>query len=152
MKKVGVCLVYDIEPTYKISFRLRKILVPFDGSGHSISAVELALDWSRIYGSRIVALIAVPQGDKQAKIHAEKLVEKLKMTGWNRGQSQEIKVIHYDPLKESPASVIVKEANEGGYDVVILGARGNTMYEDIVLGSTTLSVLHNTNATVVVIR
>lgn len=49
--------VYVREPTYEVSYMFKRILVPVDGSSHSIKALNVAIDFAKRYGSVIVALI-----------------------------------------------------------------------------------------------
>ena len=142
---------YKIEPTYKISFKYRRVMVPFDGSGPSVNALELALDWSLRYGSLITVVIATPLSNGDTA-HIERLVEKARATASKYGKTIDLKILEYDPIRSSAASTIVKEVLEGGYDAVIVGARGTTPLEDINLGSIALSLIHNTPVTIVVIR
>jgi nucleotide-binding universal stress UspA family protein len=46
------------EPTYTVSFWLRKIVVLVDGSENSFRALELALDFAMRYGSQITVIHA----------------------------------------------------------------------------------------------
>ncbi len=141
---------FKLEPTYKISFKYRRVLVPFDGSGPSVQALELALDWSQRYGSKITVLYAFPKNAPRE--HVENVLRSAERIAESKTIQVHVKGVEYDPLKESPSSTILKEANEAGYDAIIVGARGTSTYEDLVLGSVALSLLHNAYATVVIVR
>lgn len=52
----------------------------------------------------------------------------------------------------NPARVIVDTAESGGYDVVVMGSRGQGAFAESMLGSTAQKVLRRCNAPVLVIR
>ncbi len=137
---------YYREPTYEISFRFRKILVPVDGSESSLFALDLALDFARRYGSRITVL-HVKVGDNQGSV-----LEKARRRAARRPVAVEFKERICIPENSSVASEILKEIYEGGYDAVFIGARGTTVSEDIQVGSTALSLVTHAPVTVVVVR
>jgi nucleotide-binding universal stress UspA family protein len=64
----------------------------------------------------------------------------------------DVKPLIYDPLSSSAASVIVKEALEGGYDAVVMGARGKSSNEDLLLGSVALAVVMHVPSTIILVR
>ncbi len=138
---------YIIEPQgYRISYLFRKILVPIDGSATSLRALEIAIDFARRYGSKIVVL-HVRESDSTDNIW--KIVDE-------KAQEKNIKIEKkekpYSPHVSSVSNEIINEIVEGGYDLVILGARGNTANEEILLGSTALAVAVNSAISVMIIR
>ena len=138
---------YVPEPTYRVSFLFRKILVPIDGSENSLRALDVAVDFAKRYGSKLTVLYVVEQGVDVASVKS--LVEKrLAETHVN----YEFKARQYSPTTSSIANEIIQEIVEGGYDLVVMGARGNTVNEDLMIGSTVLSVLVNAPASVMVVR
>ncbi|KSW11912.1 universal stress protein UspA [Pyrodictium occultum] len=136
-----------MEPTYTVSFLFRKILVPVDGSESSMRALKVALDFAQRYGSRITVIhVKHPSEDATPIINAAK-----KLAG-ERGVEVSVKVKEYKPSASSVASEILSEAIEGGYDLIILGARGNTASEDIIIGSVALSMVVNSATSIMIIR
>jgi nucleotide-binding universal stress UspA family protein len=138
---------YHREPTYEISFRFRRILVPVDGSEASFFALDLALDFARRYGSRITVLHVRAESEEHSSV-----LEKAKQRASKRPVVLEFKERAYRPENSSVASEILKEIYEGGYDAVFMGARGTTVSEDIHVGSTALSLVTHAPVTVVVVR
>ena len=138
---------YVPEPTYRISFMFRKLLVPVDGSENSLRALDLAIDFARRYGSKITILYVSEPNIDVSKI--KKTVEE-RITPY--GIQWEFKVKHYSPSTSSIANEIIQEIISEGYDLVILGARGNTINEELVIGSVALSVTINTTTSVMIIR
>ena len=140
-------LEFRLEPTYTVSFLFRRILVPIDGSENSLRALSVALDFAQRYGSRVTVLhVAAGSTDIDAlrKTVEEKAQEK--------GVDVEFRVRVFNPQVSSIANEILNEIIGGGYDLVIMGARGSTTNEDIILGSTVLSVMVNSAVSVMVIR
>ena len=135
-----------LPPTYTVSFRFRKILVPVDGSDNSFRALELALDFAQRYGSRVTVLHVKPEGSKS------RVREELITRYGDIIKSVEFKVREYNPQLSSPASEILKELFEESYDLVILGARGTTINENIQLGSVASSVIFNAPISVIIVR
>ncbi|ABM80786.1 universal stress protein [Hyperthermus butylicus] len=138
---------FVLEPSYAISYLFRRILVPVDGSESSMRALEVALDFARRYGSKVSVLhVHAPGADTKAIREAiEKRVR-------DKGVAVDIKFKEYNPQTSSVANEIISEIIEGGYDLVVLGARGNTANEDLMIGSVALSITINSATSVMIIR
>lgn len=140
-------MTYVREPTYELSFHFRRILVPVDGSEPSLRALDLALDLAKHYGSRITVLHVKPRGADSRQV-----VGKVNKRIENKGIPVTVKVEEIDPVKESIAKKILDEITEGGYDIVVLGARGLTVSEELTIGSIALAVTINTTTTTIIVR
>ena len=140
---------YIPEPTYKISFLYRKILVPIDGSENSLRALDFALDLARRYGSRITVVYVSFMGSSKTK---EDPLKKAEERVKNAGIHTEYKLIEVNPSESSISKAILDEVINGGYDMVVMGARGKTVSEDLNLGSVALAVTINASSTVVIVR
>lgn len=139
--------MYVREPTYEVSFMFRRIIVPFDGSSHSIKALNVAIDFAKRYGSSIVALVV----DDKTITSLEKVFEVLTSISKRSGVNIEVKVSKVDPTT-STATAIVEEASKGGYDLVVISARGRTVNPDLLIGSVALSVAVNVPISVFIVR
>ncbi len=133
-----------MEPTYKVSFWFRKILVPIDGSENSLKALDLAIDFNMRYGSEITVL-HICENCNQDKI--KRLVENR-----TKGKINYLFKIRHLNSETSPSNEILQEINEGNYDAVIMGARGLTTNPDIITGSVTIAVIVNAPVTVITVR
>lgn len=133
------------EPTYTVSFWLRKILVPIDGSENSFRALELAIDFAMRYGSQI-SILHVCEECNEASI--KEMVEK-RVKG---RVDYDMKILKYSSKESSVSNEILKFLSENTYDVVILGARGLSITSDINIGSVALSVSVNAPTTVIIVR
>ena len=135
------------EPTYEISFRFRKILVPVDGSESSLKALDLAMDVARRYGSRVTVLHVRVKG-----VGPEGVMERAKARAGSKGLPISFKEVEIDPVFSSVPKAIVDEVINGGYDMVIMGARGMTVSEELNIGSVAAAVVMNAPTTIVIVR
>jgi len=142
-----VSTVYVREPTYEVSYMFRRILVPYDGSSHSVKALAVALDFAKRYGSSVVVFVV----DDGTLGPVERLVESVMQFSRKAGVNVEVKSTKLTP-NTSIATAVVEEASRGGYDAVIISARGRTVNPDIMIGSVALSVVVNVPISVLVVR
>ncbi len=138
-----------LSPTYEISYRFRRILVPVDGSENSLRALDVAIDFAKRYGSRITVLVAFYSGQKD---FVEKALLRAKARSENKGIPIELKSEEVDPKTSSISNTIINEIIRGSYDLVVMGARGNTISEDIHIGSVAAAVIMNSPVSVLIIR
>jgi len=139
---------FKIEPSYLLSYLFRRILVPVDGSDSSMRALEVALDFAQRYGSRISVVHVAPA----ASADTEALRGRVKRKALEKGVDVDFKVRVYNVQASSVANEIINEIVEGGYDLVILGARGSTVNEEILIGSVALSVAVNAATSIMIVR
>lgn len=151
-----------------------RVLVPIDGSRHAHAALQTALDLAEIHGSELEILHVTsysgeyeqpePGGDSeepssppewideymaklrendekmlsQALEEAEKLHPGLKIASrlrWGR-----------------PGKAIVSEAEEGDFDLVVIGSRGLGGLAGLVLGSVSQHVVNESKVPVLVVK
>ncbi len=135
------------ERIFRISYLLRRILVAYDGSNNSEKGLDIALELSRNLGSEIVVVHACPKGACDKRI-----LDNVERKAREKGLSLVTKLLVYDPSKSSVSSEIVKEINNGNYDLVIMGVRGTSVSEDINIGSIPASVFINTHTSYLFVR
>ena len=135
-----------VEPTYTISFWLRELLVPVDGSGSSMKALDLAVDFAMRYGSRITVLYACSDCSDAEEVRSQ--VDK--RVGGRAEYA--FRVVQFDPRSSSATNEILRALSEGSYDAVIMGARGTSVNSDINVGSTAIAVAAHAPVTVILVR
>ncbi|RKX58803.1 MAG: universal stress protein [Thermodesulfobacteriota bacterium] len=128
---------------------IRKILIPVDGSIYSQKALEHALclikylkNIEKISLIRVINVDLFEERKKQGinpKEEAEKVIEESKKKLKN--------VIPENIITTKigigiPGDEIVKEIEEGNYDLVIIGRKGRTSLEDIILGRVSIEVIN----------
>lgn len=140
-------MTYYREPTYVISFMFRRILVPVDGSANSLKALDIALDFAKRYGSKVTTLIV-----DDGKLNVNDIAAEVSDRGRRAGIELSVKVKEVRNAGESVVSKVIDEISEGSYDLVIIGARGRTVSEQLLIGSTALSVIINSPVSCLVVR
>jgi len=141
---------YRPSPSYVVSMWFRKILVPVDGSGLSMKAVDLAIDFAKRYGSNITALYITP--DQVANEQAEEIKDKVLKKQNDSGIIINFKIRKIKFPESSIAKEIVDEVNEGLYDAVIIGAKGMSGSEEFPVGSVAAAVAILAPCTVILVR
>lgn len=139
--------MYVREPTYEVSYMFRKLLVPYDGSSHSVRALAIALDFAKRYGSSIVVYVV----DDGTLGPVERITDSVLQISRKAGVNVEVRTTKLTP-DTSIATAVIEEASRGGYDAVIISARGRTVNPDIMIGSVALSVVVNVPISVFVVR
>lgn len=145
----------------------KKVLVPVDGSEGSARAVEHCLRMlENEKAEKVVLFHAVsyptqldPYSGKmratmmkvkeQLREHGEEILldAKNKITEKNSGVSVETKLVWGDPKYE-----IVEEAEEGKYDLLIMGSRGLSGIKGFFLGSVGNHVAQHVKCTVILVK
>lgn len=141
---------YKPSPKYLVSLWFRKILVPVDGSGLSMKAINLAIDFAHRYGSKITALFVLPESDINKKVDA--LKERIVNLSRNSGVEIGFKCRRIRFPESSIAKEIIDEINDGLYDAVIMGAKGLSGGEETPIGSVATAVAILAPCTVIIVR
>jgi nucleotide-binding universal stress UspA family protein len=116
-----------------------KVLLAYDGFEHSRQALEETAELAAEGRSQVTILSVVPEDDAGASKagghrmmapHAHQDVARAHQLLRERGIESEMKIAHGAPLDE-----IVREAETGGYDLVVVGSRGLGPVGRLILGS-----------------
>lgn len=136
----------------------QKILLAADGSEHSYRAAEKAVALAKLSNGSIHIVYVIDGSTSKADVlshfdissinkkRKEKLkpIEKLMLEG---EVPHELQVIHGEP---GPA--IVKHANEGEFDLVVIGSRGLNKLQEMVLGSVSHKVAKRVEVPVMIVK
>ncbi len=171
---------------------IKKILVPVDGSSHSVKAVELASDLASKYGAEIVLLHVLlhgqmPDGLKKAieievgsrKTSSDHLVNMpqqiLARVGSKKDTLLTLEELNYigkhvlssvaticrdkgitkvqERVEEgNPANIIINIAEEMPADMIVMGNRGLSDFQGLLVGSVSHKVSHLAKCTCVTVR
>lgn len=135
-----------------------KILVAVDESDHSKKALAMAGDLASMSKGevRVLHVREVPLGmggpltevepSQQAQAYVDEAVQTL--TGRGITASGDVRNSHNGRI----ASEIVDESERFDASVIVLGSRGVTNIEGLILGSVTHKVLHLSKLPVIVVR
>jgi nucleotide-binding universal stress UspA family protein len=148
----GRCLVGEIYMLYD------KILVPIDGSEHSIRALGEATKVAKITGGIITLVYVSPACSTGPSLvmpqlsqlpcadNKTVLVEASKIA-----QTEDVKAETL-MLQGDAAEQIVKTAKECNFDLIVIGARGLSKISGLILGSVSQGVVKSAPCPVLVIR
>jgi nucleotide-binding universal stress UspA family protein len=138
--------------------------VPVDGSEISYRALDAGLFFSEKLGSNIT-VIHVMEDIPITHIESQKLLnDMLEISAACKQQGQDIlskcsetannkgMMVNTILLKGNPASIILDFCKNGNYDVIIMGNRGMGKIREIILGSVSSKILHNSSCPVLLIK
>lgn len=133
--------------------KIRKILVPLDGSENSKRGLDAAIHLAKEHSASILAIYVVHKlpdmagGGKKVDmdtppfiIQAKKLAEKQNLSFSSR------------ILSGDPGHSIIEYSNTRDVDLIVIGARGRGTFKKIFLGSVSNYVLHKSKAAVMLIK
>jgi nucleotide-binding universal stress UspA family protein len=133
---------------------MKKILVAYDGSEPAKHALEQAADLAMAMGGTVTVVSVVPVHPGRAPVdpwddhavHDAQLVEAKTFLATRQ--------VAWDLLQPAgdPAKTIERIAEEGGYDMVILGSRGLGTAARVIQGSVSEHVATHTKATIVIVH
>jgi len=141
------------------SRKIKKILVPLDGSKYSTDGLHEAIEIAKPFGARITGLCVIPltppiplmgvktpfksyMTDEAAKF----MVEAKKVALRNHVEFFG-KIIYGDASLE-----IANFANDKKYDLVVIGSRGRSGLKELFLGSIANAVVHRSKVPVLVLK
>jgi nucleotide-binding universal stress UspA family protein len=136
-----------------------KILVAIDGSECSDHAFAKALELAGITNARLTALAvegplpayAATVGEvDEVKREKDLFFRSLATAARARGEQAGVE-IDVDVRSGHPAELISRVAEEGGYDLIVLGHRGHFV-RDRLLGSTADRVAEHAHCPVMIVR
>lgn len=140
--------------------KMKKILLPFDNSVHSISAANYAVSLAKITGAHVTIincyewnpnLLEVPSPlikdlESTCKAKAEDILKTAGEIFVDRGVDYQLKAI-----LGSAGKVLADLAKDKDYDLIIMGSRGHSDIAGLLLGSVTHKVLNTIYCPVLVV-
>jgi nucleotide-binding universal stress UspA family protein len=155
----------------------KKILVPIDGSKPAHDALEVALEMAKIHKSDVEILHVISFAEEYLPIMpyaAESgAVGSYMPPEWIVEYSNSIREISKDMLNTalkmakqiapdvnittkllegSPGKHIVEEAEEGKFDLIVIGSRGLSRLQELFLGNVSNKVVNNSKIPVLIIK
>jgi nucleotide-binding universal stress UspA family protein len=138
------------------------VLVAVDGSDNAQRALDFALEYAEKFGSSLTVVnvsessaAAAFAGDGMASVARdlrrfhENILEKALEHAKNTHPTVNVST----SLREGdPVTEIVSAANEGNFDVVVIGHRGLGKVKGLLLGSISEKVIRSLNCTVILVR
>ena len=142
----------------KLVKKIRKILVPLDGSKNSLRGLDEAIYIARQCQAEIIGLYVVPltkpRTDEQISYieknllnNAAKFMEYAKNRSAQNGIIFNDKVVYGDEGKK-----IVKFSEGQSFDLIVIGSRGMGSLKEMFLGSSSNYVLHKSKIPVLIVK
>jgi nucleotide-binding universal stress UspA family protein len=152
-----------------------KILVPLDGSEHSIKALEAATQIAKQFNGKITLIhvysvtpgpVIMPEPTTMtpsgfpvmAPAEISKVTDAVRRAGSRVLEEGEEKVeaegvpVEKTLVEGHTVQEIVRTAKEGEFDLIVIGARGISKIRELLLGSVTDGVIHHACTPVLVIK
>jgi len=152
-----------------------KILVPLDGSEHSLRALEVAIHIAKKFNGKITLIHAysvtvrpiimpepttlTPPGiPPMTPAEVSKVADAALKAGGNILADGERRVkpegVQVETLLKEGHTVqeIINTAREGGFDLIVMGARGVSKIKEILMGSVSDGVTRNAPCPVLVVK
>lgn len=135
-----------------------KVLVATDGSANSMKSVERALGMAESQGAQVTLLMVAPfpeYFDEMPLNIREKLEAEAQAVLKKAKAVFEAKNVPVETVMEAgvvPANNIIRKAEEGKFDRIIIGSTGLTGWKKALMGSTAAKVVANAPCEVTVVR
>ena len=141
-----------------MALKIKKILVPLDGSSNSFRGLDTAIHMARecqatITGLYVAGIVKPRTSDPITPLekilleHAQKIMKKAKITAARKGSLFFDRVSYGDDGKR-----IVEGAEKQNFDLIVIGSRGMGSAKELFLGSTSNYVLHKSKKPVLVVK
>ena len=152
-----------------------KILVPLDGSDHSVRALEKAVQIAKKFSGKVTLIhaysvsmqpIILPEPTMLSSptipiltaAEISRVVEAARATGERilkdgeaRAKAEGV-VVEALIVEGHAVQEIVKTAKEGNFDLIVMGARGVSHIRGLLLGSVSDGVIHHALCPVLVVK
>ena len=141
-----------------MAIKIKKILVPLDGSANSFRGLDVAIHMARENHATITGLYVVGMAkprtnepisslEKILLDNAQKIMKKAKLRAAKKG------ILFYDRvLYGNDGERIVDIAQKKNFDLIVIGSRGMGSAKEIFLGSTSNYVLHKSKKPVLIVK
>lgn len=133
-----------------------RIIVPIDGSEKSREAAKKAFSLAQCTNLEVILIhvvvvvhislrVYIPEISKMLRKKGEEIINEFEEMGSEMNIHIKTKL-----LEGIPEDEIIKEANEN--DLIVMGSKGHSTLDRILIGSVSEKVLHHSDATVMIVR
>jgi nucleotide-binding universal stress UspA family protein len=135
-----------------------KILVAVDGSRHASAALTLAVDLAQRYAASLCLLHAFPHvSDLLGTPYHEDLLAARMTIGRQLLEATHMQAGGAVPVETQlvegpPAPAILRAAEEGHYELIVLGSRGHGQIAGLLLGSVSSAVAQHARCPVLIVH
>ena len=144
--------------------KIRKILCPIDFSSNSLKAVSMAKAYAELFSAELQIMYVIPSHRIQERwdqwLKPEEKDRQRLREGLHAGAAAKLAQIrdefniHDEGViyQGAPAEMICSAADGGTCDMIVMGARGLSYLQGVLIGSTTESVLRASPCPVLVVH
>jgi len=136
-----------------------KILVAYDSSPHSRRALAKAVDVAQCSQAQVGLIYAYdPVPAYLGEPYYEDAVSRAVLNGREMlkevvaGLAEQGLTVSVNVIQGPPAEAILKVAETEGYDLIVMGSRGLSAWQGLLLGSTSQRVLQHGQIPVLIVR
>ena len=141
-----------------IKKKIKKILIPLDGSKNSFRGLDEAIAIARQCQSIITAFYVIPIYPRNIadaiipyQIHlskyAKQQMNRAKTRAAQKGIMLRAKIVYGSPINE-----ITDYAKNNRFDLIVIGSRGQSRIKEAFLGSVANGVVHKSKIPVLVVK
>jgi nucleotide-binding universal stress UspA family protein len=134
--------------------KIKKILVPLDGSKNSLRGLETAVHLAKEHEASLTAIHIIHMSHKK-ELKQKELEEEVPPEFFLTAKRLAVKnaVPFFSRiLTGDPGHSIVEYADSHNIDVIVIGARGLSTFKKIFLGSVSSYVMHKSKVAVMLIK
>ena len=141
-----------------IKKKIKKILVPLDGSKNSIRGLDNAISIARACQATITGIYILPVYPRNLVdaiipyvMHPDKEAKKFLAAAKKRAAQKGI-LFKSKIVWGSPTCEIQEMANKKNFDLIVIGARGMGSVKELFLGSVSNAIVHKSKIPVMVVK
>ena len=137
----------------------KRILVPIDGSNLVERTITYACEVAKNTGSKVTLIHVVtfphkvepwvPTDPRPFEEAGLKIIERAEQIAKNLGVDWQTRL---ERTFGNAAQVILRAAEEGKFDLIVIGAKGHNLLANLMVGSICDTVVHNAPCPVLVVR
>jgi nucleotide-binding universal stress UspA family protein len=141
--------------------KIEKILLPFDGSVHSINATNYALGLAKLSKAHVTIVTCYDEGNWDMSGISETLIEGIKSIRKKKAEeilknadgifTKQGVAYEFETIAGSPGDVLANQAKSKEYDLIIMGSHGHSDIAGLFLGSVTHKVLNTIYCPVLIV-
>lgn len=136
----------------------RKILLGYDGSDSATDALAFATTLARAFEAELHVLAVARPPELGDDVESRAVIENSRRHYEHVLSNAQMKLAHesfkthFKVTVGHPAEQIVRYAEEGGIDHIVVGHRGHTLFERWLIGSVARQVIAYAHCAVTVVR
>lgn len=135
---------------------IHKLLIAYDGSDSAKAAFDLALDLAGKYGAELHVLAVARPPEFGTEVEAEAVIESSRRHYTHLLQPLKARVAgltaHFEVMVGHPAESIELYAEDHGIDHIVVGHRGHSLFDRLLLGSVARQLISYAPCAVTVVR